>query len=166
MKKILIPFFLSLTVFAQDENSKKSENGTVALTANAGLALADDHYGQAFNFEVTKSFQDSSLTLGLNFSYADIQRENETDYNIFKYALLAGTEFAKSKTFKFNIIYGLSLLQFENYDKEDTAIGVDAGISMSYNLTGPLYFNLGAATTFNKETNIFMQSFLGFKVVF
>ncbi|MFD2697784.1 hypothetical protein ACFSQ0_07245 [Mesonia sediminis] len=156
----------SINISAQDKSELNTKENFYSFSANVGLALAKDNYGESLNFDITKTFDDKNTTLGLNFTYATIIRKNdEPNYNLLKYSLLAGNEFSKNKSFKFEIKYGLSILDFKDYEIKKAILGVDAGLLMSYNLAGSMYINLGATSNFNKETSIFMQSFLGFKFI-
>ena len=168
MKYIYLFIFLAFiqNVYSQNENEVNSKKSFLSLSANAGIALSDNDYGQALNLDATYAIDKQGNTLGFNFTYARIEQQNDNSYYyLLKYSVLAGHEFSKVKTFSFQVKYGISLLRLNSYTTDKPIFGIDGGIEMSYNVLGPLHLNLGLISSLNKETSIFIHSFTGIKLL-
>lgn len=158
-----ILFIYPKIVFSQTNNTQFS------ISAGTGLVAANKNAGVGLFVSSTAEFKNSfCVEFSYLYSQLDKYKIEDEQFRIYKYSLAMGyTIYSNDTKFKFVGKTGPALLYFRNFIKnKESKMGLDVGLNLSYNILKKVNLGLGLNTTFNKVTDNFVQSFVGFEYQF
>lgn len=138
----------------------------ISLAGHAGLAITDGNYGRLLYVSSDIAFNEK-YGLELGFSYLEIEAQTNNFYITHRYSILAEHYInSDDKRFQISGKIGPSLLTYHNLEDYKPTLGLDLGLDTSYAIYGPLSISLGFVNTFNSNTKLIVQTYIGFSYDF
>ncbi len=146
---ILVLFFASNLIIAQEENEDHISKFSIGFTLNEQLVGKDsgENIEGVFGYAIN-----SNMNLYLSVANATMRSDAlDTNYNLDKYAVQVAYDFLKSENTKLESIFGLSYLSFDDEILEDdnNGLGVDLGVQTTFNSGGNFNYGLRIVSTYS-----------------